>query len=227
MKCVEWKKSCILQRIEAMENIVIVGFGGHGKSVADCIERQSKYRIVGYTDFQSHSDCKYAYLGTDAALGELYQSGVHNAAICIGYLGKGDVREKLYSKLKKTGYTMPIIIDPSAIISETAVLGEGTFVGKMAVINAEAEVGKMAIINTKALVEHDCKIGDYTHIAVSAVLCGEVSVGQASFVGANSTIIQSRKLGDRVIVGAGSVVTKDIENGRLFRNAFGAVVEDN
>ena len=33
-----------------MEKIVIVGFGGHARSVADSIIRQGKYEIVGYTD---------------------------------------------------------------------------------------------------------------------------------------------------------------------------------
>ena len=209
-----------------MEDIVLVGFGGHGKSVADCIERQGKFHIVGYTDLQSQSDCMYPHLGSDEALNALYQSGVHNAAVCIGYLGKGEVREKLFRKLKEIGYNLPIIIDPSAVVSKAAELGAGTFVGKLAVVNAGAKIGKMAIINTKALVEHDCIVGDFTHIAVGAVLCGEVSVGEASLVGANATIIQLRRLGDRVIVGAGSVVTKDIESGKLFRNRFGAVVED-
>ena len=35
-----------------MDDIILVGYGGHGKSVADCIERTKKYRIVGYTDLE-------------------------------------------------------------------------------------------------------------------------------------------------------------------------------
>lgn len=33
-----------------MENILLVGYGGHAKSIADCIERQGIYKIAGYTD---------------------------------------------------------------------------------------------------------------------------------------------------------------------------------
>ena len=32
------------------DRIVIVGFGGHGKSVADAILRQGKYRLAGIAD---------------------------------------------------------------------------------------------------------------------------------------------------------------------------------
>ncbi|WP_156032724.1 hypothetical protein [Selenomonas sp. FC4001] len=42
-----------------MEDIVLVGFGGHAKSVADCIEREGKYHIAGYTDV------KLQVIGTD------------------------------------------------------------------------------------------------------------------------------------------------------------------
>lgn len=193
-----------------MEDIVLVGFGGHGKSVADCIERQGKFHILGYTDLQQYSDCRYAYLGTDEVLSELYRSGVYSAAVCIGFLGKGAVREIIYDKLKSIGYVLPTIIDPSAIVSETAELGEGTFVGKLAVINAEAKVGKMAIINTKALVEHDCKVGDFTHIAVGAVLCGGVCVEESCLIGAGASILQSVQIKHNTTIGVGAVVVKDI-----------------
>lgn len=188
-----------------MEDIVIVGFGGHAKSVADCIERIGTYRIAGYTDFEEHLT-KYKYLGTDDNLQAVYNSGVINAIVGVGYLGKGEIRCDLYENLKRIGFKLPVIIDPSAIVSMTAIIGEGTFVGKNAVINAEANVGKMAIINTNAVIEHECVIGDYVHVAVSAVLCGQVKVGEASFIGANATVIQCMKIADHKIVPAGLTV---------------------
>lgn len=190
-----------------MEDIVLVGFGGHAKSVADCLIRQNKYNIIGYTDTkEKHS--KYKYLGNDAILSDLYSSGVKNAVICVGFLGKGDVRERLYTELKKIGFELPLIIDPSAIISTDAVIGEGTFVGKNAVINAEAQVGCCCIINTAAIIEHECKVSDFTHVAVNSVLCGQVEVGMSCLIGANSTIIQCVTIPNNTIIPAGDVVRK-------------------
>lgn len=195
-----------------MEDIVLVGFGGHAKSVADSIKRQGRYTIIGYTDNEEHECCQYDYLGNDSVLEQLYDQGVHNAAICIGYLGKGLIRERIYRKLKSFGYEFPVIIDPSAIVSINATIGEGTFIGKMAIINANAKIGRMAIINTKALVEHDCEVEEFTHIAVGTVLCGAVIVGRKSFIGANATILQSIQIGYNSIIGAGAVVSKSIPN---------------
>jgi len=188
-----------------MEDILLVGFGGHAKSVADCIERERKYNIIGYSDLQK-ADSQYSYLGTDDALQAIFDSGIKNAAIGIGYMGKGEIRRQLYSKLKDIGFNLPIIVDPSAIISNTAVIGEGAFVGKGAIVNAEAIIGKMAIINTKAIVEHECVIGDYSHVAVGAVLCGQVKVGEAAFIGANATVIQCREVKSNTIIPAGETI---------------------
>lgn len=188
-----------------MDDIILVGYGGHGKSVADCIERTKKYRIVGYTDLEQH-ESSYKYLGTDNELEEIFKNGIKNAAVGIGYMGRGTLREGLYRRLKKIGYNLPVISDPSSIISSTAKIGEGVFIGKNAVINADAKVEKMSIINTKALVEHECVVEEYAHIAVGAVLCGQVRVGKASFIGANATVIQGRIIEAETIVPAGAVI---------------------
>ena len=188
-----------------MEDIVIVGYGGHAKSVADCAERMHKFNIVGYTDIEKQPS-RYKYIGTDDVLDSIYRSGVKKAIIGIGYLGKGDVRRRLYNQLKDIGFELPIIVDPSAIVSETATIGEGTFIGKGAIINTESVIGKSVIINTKALIEHECCIGDFSHVAVGATICGQVRVGNDSFIGANSTIIQCMEVGDNQIVPAGTTL---------------------
>lgn len=188
-----------------MEDIVLVGFGGHAKSVADCIERQGKYHIVGYTDSED-KHVSYDYLGSDNELPFLFNEGIKYAAVGIGYIGRGLLREQIYENLKQIGFLLPVIIDPSAIISKTVKIQEGTFVGKGAIVNAGVEIGKMVIVNTRALVEHECILGDFAHVAVGAILCGQVEVGQAAFVGANATIIQCKKINAGTLIPAGTVV---------------------
>lgn len=188
-----------------MEDIILVGFGGHAKSVADCIERNKQYRIIGYTE-PAEVESRYPYLGTDEVLKYYFSKGIRNVAICQGYLGHGELRQKLYKYVKDIGYTLPVITDSSSIISNTATIGEGTFIGKGAIVNAEARIGKMAIINTMSLIEHECVVGDFSHVAVAAVLCGQVRVGEATFIGANATVIQCKEIPEGKIIPAGMVV---------------------
>ncbi len=190
-----------------MENIILTGFGGHARSVADTIERAGQFSISGYTDSMPLDRSVYRWLGTDDVFERYYQFGILYAAVSIGYMGHGCIRDDLYEKLKKIGYELPVIIDPSAVIACDVQIGEGTFIGKGAIINSGARIGKMCIINSGALIEHDNQIGDYTHIAVRAVLCGDVQIGSHSFIGANATVVQGVQIESRSFVKAGSVIT--------------------
>lgn len=210
-----------------MEKIVIVGFGGHGKSVADIVESTNEYEIVGYTDIEENRDCTYQYLGTDDVLQDLYLTGVKNAVIGIGFMGRGNVRQKIYAELKKIGYLFPVLIDPSAIVSSTAKIEEGTMIGKGAVVNADAKVDENCIINSGAIVEHECHIQSGAHVAVGAVLCGQVMIGKNCMIGANSTVIQCLEIGSNVIVGAGSVVTQNIADNTVVVGSPAKVIKAN
>ena len=37
------------------EKIVLIGFGGHAKSVIDSIEASGEYKIAGYTDIKTEN----------------------------------------------------------------------------------------------------------------------------------------------------------------------------
>ena len=193
------------------ESIVILGFGGHAKSVADSIVKDGKYIIAGYTD--TH-DCKsrFKYLGTDDELSAPFRRGIHKAVLGVGFIGNSVIRDKLVHTAKAIGFEFPVIIDPSAVIADDVVIDEGTFIGKRAVINAETRIGTFCIINTGAIIEHENIINDYSHVAVGAILCGNVSVGCHSLIGAGTTVIQGKTIGDNCIIGANSTILSDVED---------------
>ena len=75
------------------------------------------------------------------------------------------------------------LVHSSAVVSGSAIIGEGTVIMAGAIVQANARIGKHCIINTGATVDHDCVIGDYVHIAPGAHLCGHVEVGEGSLIG--------------------------------------------
>lgn len=197
-----------------LEKILLIGAGGHAKTVLDTILRQNLYNVVGFIEREgSHTRCyrDYSTVGTDKDLESWYQKGVRNAVITIGYLGTSDARENLFDRLKSIGFCLPFIVDDTAVIAEDVTIGEGTYVGRNAVVNASAKLGAMCIINTAAIVEHDCVIGDFAHVSVGSVLCGGVKVGRSALIGANATILQMISIGEQAVVGAGAAVIRDIE----------------
>lgn len=198
-----------------MEEIVIVGYGGHAQNVIETIDRCGSYKIIGYTDLIEYpGNSGYPYLGTDDALEEIYKTGCHNAFCAVGQVGTDVIRHKIYSRLKKIGFNLPAIIDRTSLVAEDVSIGEGSYVGKFSLVNAGSIIGKMCIVNNGALIEHGCTIGDHCHVAVHATLCGEVEVGSNSFIGASATVIQGVSIGEACIIGAGSLIRHSVESGQ-------------
>ena len=191
-----------------MEKLILIGAGGHAKSIIDSIDT-NKYELVGFIDQSSEekSCMELPIIAHD--LEELENKEDYTYFVAIG---NNEIRKNWYNKLKENNLKVATIIDKTAIIAKTAVVGEGTFVGKLAIINSEAVVGNNTIVNTKALIEHCCKVGSHVHISTNSVLNGDVEVGEGTFVGSSSVIIPQHKIGKWATVGAGAAVIHDVDD---------------
>jgi len=127
-------------------------------------------------------------------------------------IGINQTRKNIASKLD---VDFGQAIHPSAIISSSASIKEGTVIMQGSIIQSCAQIGKHCIINTAASVDHECIIENFVHISPHCTLCGNVHIGEGSWIGAGSTIIPGVKIGKWCVIGAGSVVTKDIPDGVL------------
>lgn len=196
-----------------MNRIVLIGAGGHAKTIVDTIERLGTYEIAGFIaqgEVGTTAYRGYKILGNDENATDIYELGIHYAVIAIGFLGKLSIRQQLMDYYANIGFEFPVIIDPTAIVAHDVRIGEGTYIGRNVVVNADASIGKACIINTGAIIEHECSVGDFSHIAVAAVVCGQSEIGKNVLVGANATIIQNVVIEDDSIVGAGALVRKKV-----------------
>lgn len=196
--------------------ILLIGGGGHCKSVLDTVLENNTYTGIGIIDKAyniGNTVMGIPIIGDDTLLSEFLNKGYRYAFVTIGT--NINLRVKLLNYLEKMGYIIPNIFDKSSEISKHSIIDNGVFIGKGAIINAEVSIKKGAIINSGAIIEHDCKIGEFVHIAPGSVLSGEVIIGDYSQIGANTTIKQQVKIGANVVVGMGSVVTKNIPDGIL------------
>lgn len=198
----------------ADRKIVLLGGGGHCRSVLDSLLSSGLYNEIGIIDYdKSASALGVDVIGSDDDLPRLKDEGWREAFITVGSIGATQIRRKLYSIVNDLGFIIPAIIDPTANIARGVTIGKGTFVGKRSVVNSGATVGTCAILNTGSIIEHDCYISDFAHVSPGATLCGQVLVGADSHIGAGSVIRQGIKIGCGSLIGAGSVVVKDIPNG--------------
>lgn len=195
------------------KKLLLIGGGGHCKSVLDSLLNLRSYTEVSIIDKEDNIGkdiLDIPIIGCDDDLSELYQKGFTHAFVTLGSIGNSAIRIKLFDKLESIGFEIPNIIDSTATISKHITLARGIYIGKKAVINVGAVIGKGAIINTACTIEHDCSIGDFSHIAPGSVLCGEVQIGENTHVGAKSVVKQQIKIGANTLIGMGSVVLHDV-----------------
>jgi sugar O-acyltransferase (sialic acid O-acetyltransferase NeuD family) len=189
-----------------MEDILLIGGGGHCKAVIDVIELEKKYRIAGIIDKKSAVGDKvfdYDVIGCDDDLENLYKVYKY-AIVTVGHIRSSSVRVRLFQMLKTIGYTPPTIISPLAYVSKYAHIAEGSVVMHHALVNASALIGKNSIVNSKSLIEHDSIIEDHCHISTGAIINGGTVVKKGSFVGSNA--VSKEAIDVKGFVKAGSVV---------------------
>lgn len=191
--------------------ILLLGAGGHCKSVIDTLNSIGSFEDIGIVEKDKLVNSTLENIvGYDDDLADLYNAGYEYAFVTLGSIGNPKNRINLFNKIMNIGFKIPNIIDPSAIVSNNIVMGYGNFIGKRAVINTGTIIGNGVIVNTGSIVEHDCKLENFVHLAPGSILCGGVAVGENSHIGAGAIIKQSIIVGSNSIIGMGSVVLNNI-----------------
>ena len=160
----------------------LFGASGHAKVIMDILNA-SNIKIDALIDDNTEINELH---------GHKVLHGITDASPVIVSIGSNAIRKSIVEKLSGEFGTA---IHPSAIISPTAKVGEGTVVMQGSIIQSDTIIGRHCIINTKASIDHECVIGDYAHISPGSILCGNVSVGEGTWIGAGTIIIPGVKIG--------------------------------
>ena len=195
------------------KKLLIVGAGGHAKSVLDILLENNKYEWIGVID-NDYGTKKYVapfadieIVGNDAMLTEFFEKGITNIFVAIG---SNAIRKKLYNISKTIGFEAVSIISSHATISKYAKIGKGVCIMPGAVINVATTIGDHCIINTNCTIDHDCTIQECVHIAPGVAISGCVTIGRNSFIGTGARVIDRVTIGANTTIGSGAAVINHI-----------------
>jgi sugar O-acyltransferase (sialic acid O-acetyltransferase NeuD family) len=189
-------------------SMFIFGAGGHARVVAD-LAKAAGFQIHGFIDTVNPDRAGESFAGSVVLGGmDVVQSLPLRRAVIA--FGDNAVRLALLNELLEQGWELPVLVHPSSVVSESAVIGAGTVVMAQSCIQAGARLGMGCIVNTGAIAEHDGNYSDGVHLAPRACVCGTVKIGRGTFIGAGSVVRESLAIGSWVRVGAGSVVVNDL-----------------
>ena len=194
--------------------IVVIGGGGHAKSLISVIKKSGGFKIVGYVDVRDQGKIlNVPWIGTDADLKSLKEKQRCSCvAIGVGSIDVSHKRQNIYDRMVNFGFELPTIIAPTAVINEDVAIGLGTVVFDGAIVNSGSRIGRGCILNTGCVIDHDCDIGDFVHIAPGVILSGGVKIGDHCLLGTGCKVIQYKTISRDCLVGAGAVVVKDLSS---------------
>lgn len=167
--------------------IIILGSGGYGKTVAD-VATQLGYKIMFLDDsilgYQLSSFVNYIPKLTDNTQETYF----------IPAFGNNEFRLEWCNKIEKENGKLATIIHPTAYVSPTATIHEGTVILPHAIINTDVTVGKGCIINCGAIIDHGCVIEEGCHICLGAIVKAGNSISTCTKVEAGQVIEKRSKI---------------------------------
>ena len=170
-----------------IERVIVMGAGGHGRSVAEAIVLSGRYRLIGFVDDGAAPGCEiwgYPVLGATAELGSTRE--LADAAVVA--IGNNIVREKLHARVREVGFSLVTVVHPKAFVSPSAVIDDGCTIMAGAVIGTAARLGEGVIVNCGATVDHHCKVESFGHLGVNACMAGGSVLGHGAWIQAGCAL---------------------------------------
>lgn len=191
--------------------LLILGFGGHARSVADIALSTGIKKLV-FIDVNARDGENLWGYPVVKNWDDVVPSGweVFPAA------GNNQTRRLQCEDACRRSWPIATLIAPTASIGIGSSIGQGVLIAHHAHIGPMAKIGNGAIINTGAVVEHESLIGYFSHVSVNSTVAGRCKVGENVFLGAGSTVIDGINIADNVMLGAGGCVISSILDSGIY-----------
>ncbi len=185
--------------------LLILGFGGHARSVAD-IALSAGIKNLIFVDANARDGENF--LGSPVV--KNWDEAIPSGWEVFPAAGNNQVRRLQCEEACQRGWPIATLIASTASIGIGSFIGQGVLIAHQAHIGPMSKIGDGAIINTGAVIEHESEIGDFSHVSVNSTVAGRCKVGENVFLGAGSTVIDGINIVDNVMLGAGGCVISSI-----------------
>ena len=194
-----------------MKRLLIVGAGGHGRSVAEAVLAAGKYELAGFVDDAAPALQQVWHLPVFGDTADLARYREHADAAIVA-MGNNRLREALQHALYAAGFALATVVHPQAMVSPRAVIGEGGAIMAGAIVGVEAQLGAGVIVNCGAVIDHDGRVDDFGHLGVNAAMAGGSVLGRSAWMQAGSALGYGALVESGRVLGPGEVVNRTINS---------------
>ncbi|HEY7380457.1 MAG TPA: acetyltransferase [Gaiella sp.] len=191
-----------------MHRVVVLGATEFSAEIADVVEAGGDYEVAAFAENDVRERAGRSLAGRPVLwIDEAAELAGTHLAIC----GLGTTQRRRFAEeAAELGFRFCTVVHPTAYVSGTSTLDEGTIVGAGVVVAAHTAIGQHVILNRGSLVGHHTTIGDYVSLQSGANVAGLCTIGASTYVGMGALVLNTRSVGSHAVVGAGSVVTRDV-----------------
>lgn len=194
--------------------------GGFGKEIMDMVKKKNKkenrWEDIFFIDDIIKEDEHY---GVNKYTFEQVISNFPIGSFEVSIAsGEPFVRKILYEKIKSYNIKLSTIIDETAIVSDSAEIGEGVIIPAYSFVSSLAKIGNNSTLYINSIVSHEVIISENCVIASGSIITGGSYIDKNTYVGIGANIRERIKIDKGVIIGMGSIVCNDIDD---YTIAFG------
>ncbi|HDK25815.1 MAG TPA: sugar O-acyltransferase [Candidatus Atribacteria bacterium] len=201
-----------------IKKILILGGEGNGGIIAACIK--DMHDNFGYKDLEFCGFLNdkieigtivnnYPVMGKTSDVNKFIEKGYY-FIFAIHPIGHGDIRIKLFNKLKIPREKLLTIVHPSSFVAYNTILKPGVVIMPNCYIGTATIIRDSTIVLANSVISHNTNIGKLCHISAGSVVGSVITIGEASDVCLNATVIEKVNIGTCSVVGAGAVARNDI-----------------
>ena len=191
--------------------IVILGIGGHAKSIVDLVSGIG-YDEIYLCDFLNNSP-RVNLIDNVKSYSEVISS-FQKYDFAIG-IGDQNLRRELLVSITKNlpEASFPYLVHRNAYVSKSAIIGKGSIIFSGSYVGPDVVLGNWCIINTNSVVEHDSKVGELCTLSLGVIIAGNVVIEDDCYIGMGALVSNSITIGGRVKIYAGSFVNQNVMAG--------------
>jgi len=207
------------------ERIIIVGAGGFGREVLQWARHawpSDAHKIAGF--LSADPDKLNGHATNLPILGSPEDFVPRPTDGLILGIGIQRVRREVAEQLQARGGRFLTLIDPTAIVADTARVGQGTIVCPYAVVSDAVRLGQFVLVNYHSSLGHDAAAGDFTVLSPYATLGGAARLESDCFLGLHASVSPNCVIAAGSKVAMNSCATVSIANQSLVYGVPGRVV---